>query len=143
LDTEQQRSLLALSFAPHGEGYVYYKDRWAPGIPVTTEEREQYLTDWSPVAARAFRPRIAGRAPATPPRGGSSAGQVQLQMLGAIPKSSAIGPGLSGLFAIFVLSRTTSGWLSAFALGAGVFLLLVGLAIAVFAGSSRAGARRP
>ena len=131
---ENQRDLLALSFAPHADGYAYYKDRWASGIPVSAAEREQYLTNWTPESAKAFRRRIAGRQPVTPPRGGLSAGQLRLQILGSIPKSAAIAPAASGLFAVFFLARTLPEALRAIVIGAGVFLVLVGVVIAIFGG---------
>ena len=36
---EEQRSILEVSFESRGDGYVYYRNRWSPGIPVTATER--------------------------------------------------------------------------------------------------------
>jgi hypothetical protein len=42
-DPQEIRRLREGAFEPLGEGYVYFKHRWAPGLPVTAEEREAYL----------------------------------------------------------------------------------------------------
>ena len=69
MDPDAPRRILEACFEPHGDGYVYYEHDRAPGIPVSVAEREQYLNNWTVFSPVAFRRRIAGRTPVTPPRG--------------------------------------------------------------------------
>jgi hypothetical protein len=63
-----ERRFLDTSFEPNGDGYVFYRHHWARGIPVTAEEREEYLRPTLEGSRSGFYRRIAGRAPVTPRR---------------------------------------------------------------------------
>jgi len=130
-NVEERRRILEAAFEPWGDGFVYYKNRWAQGIPVSASERDQYLEHWSPEAARTFRRRVAGRAPVVPARGATNAGQSRLGLLGSIPKRAAVGPIASGLFSVFVLAHIGQDWLKLVAIIGGAILILIGLGIAM------------
>jgi hypothetical protein len=85
-DPAEQRSILALSFEPLGDGYAYYHYRWSRGVPVTAEEREAYLNIPAMGSRRAWRTRIAGRE-TVPPRSYRS---VQHTLLAAMPIRMAV-----------------------------------------------------
>lgn len=57
----QQREMLELSFEQAENGFVYYHYRWSRGIPVTAEEREEYLNIPVFGSRRAWRKALAGR----------------------------------------------------------------------------------
>lgn len=61
------RQLRELFFEPHGRGFVFYRTGWSPGVPVSAEEREEYLAT-SPYRLTTAAKRFAGRTPVTPPR---------------------------------------------------------------------------
>ncbi|WCM27425.1 hypothetical protein NDN01_00345 [Sphingomonas sp. QA11] len=84
--SEQQRSILALSFEPINQGYLYYHWRWSRGIPVSAEERDAYLAIPALGSRRAWRRSIAGR-PTSPPR---SFRPAQQKLLASMPISMAL-----------------------------------------------------
>lgn len=57
----QQREMLELSFEQTENGFVYYHYRWSRGIPVTAEEREEYLNIPVLGSRRAWRKALSGR----------------------------------------------------------------------------------
>jgi hypothetical protein len=61
LQPHEQREILALSFEPNGDGFVYYHYGWSRGIPVTLEEREAYLAISVYGSRRDWRKALAGR----------------------------------------------------------------------------------
>lgn len=63
----QLREMLELSFERTESGFVYYHYRWSRGIPVTAEEREEYLNIPVFGSRRAWRRALSERE-ATPPR---------------------------------------------------------------------------
>jgi hypothetical protein len=67
MDENERRVLLSTAFEPSGDGYLYYRNRWAGGVAVTAEERESFI---SSDAARAFQlgREFSKRAPVAPPR---------------------------------------------------------------------------
>jgi hypothetical protein len=120
----EARKLLETAFEPHGSGFAYFRDRWSPGVPVSAEEREVYVSRWYLGSTAAFHKKIAGRAPVAPPRGGRAVGRV----MRAIPLKFGIilfGGGLlaavMGSFADSELER----WLT---WGVAVLAFVVGMA---------------
>jgi hypothetical protein len=63
----QQREILALSFEPAEGGFVYYHNRWSRGMPVTSDEREEYLNLRVIGSRGAWRKTLIGRE-TVPPR---------------------------------------------------------------------------
>jgi hypothetical protein len=86
MTADDQRKLLESSFEPHGSGFLFYRNRWSKGIPVSAAERDAYLA--IPVfGSRAnFYAQIKGRAPVGGPRGYH---YVARQMANALPKGMA------------------------------------------------------
>ena len=78
--------MLALSFEPTEDGFLYYHYRWSRGIPVTPEEREAYLNIPAFGSRSAWRKSLAERA-TTPPR---AYGPVLRKQLRTMPLSMAI-----------------------------------------------------
>jgi hypothetical protein len=86
LSKDETRRLLATSFEPHGEGFVYYKHRWSSGLPVTAAEREEYLSNWSFFSSqRTLLNRIGGREPVAPPRDGKAVWPMVDALPGRLP----------------------------------------------------------
>ena len=69
MDSDQQRKLLEAAFEPHGDGYVFYRNNFTPGLPVSKEERDAYLKRWSLSSTAIFYSRIKSRTPVKPARG--------------------------------------------------------------------------
>ncbi|PKP93236.1 MAG: hypothetical protein CVT77_06195 [Alphaproteobacteria bacterium HGW-Alphaproteobacteria-16] len=86
LTPAQQREMLELSFEQAEHGFVYYHYRWSRGIPVTAEERDEYLTIPVFGSRRAWRRSLAGRE-TTPPRAYRPVARKLLKMM---PLSMAI-----------------------------------------------------
>ena len=85
---DEERSLLESSFEPHGDGYVFYRHHWARGIPVSAEERAEYLRPPIDGSRRSFYRKIERRAPVTPRRPWLRS---QAATLRAMPAGVAIG----------------------------------------------------
>lgn len=85
-EADKQRTILALSFEPAENGYLYYHWRWSRGVPVTAEERDEYLSIPALGSRRAWRKSIAGR-PTSPPRSFQPA---QRKLLAAMPISVVV-----------------------------------------------------
>lgn len=128
---DQQRKMLSISFAPHGDGYLYYRNSWSRGVPVSAAEREAYismpLTTSTFGSRRAWRQSIAGREAIGRRR---PYGPAELKLLAAMP---------SGFAVIFLLGAATgiAGAIHATTqlslVGNGVFagtMLLLGVAVA-------------
>jgi len=62
----QQREILELSFEETDSGFIYYHNRWSRGIPVTAEEREEYLRIPALGSRRAWRKVVSGRETTSP-----------------------------------------------------------------------------
>jgi hypothetical protein len=82
-DPSEQRRLLALCFEPDGDGFIFFRNRWASGIPVTAEEREAYLSASPFGFRRDFYGAIKGRVPVRPPR--KNDGWLRWQLLRSFP----------------------------------------------------------
>ena len=82
-DPSEQRRLLDLSFERDGDGYVFFRNRWATGIPVTAQEREAYLSAGPFSRRREFYEAIKGREAVRPPR--KNDGGLRLQLLHSFP----------------------------------------------------------
>lgn len=65
---DQERSVLEACFEPDGEGFIYYRDHLAPGIPVSASERALFLGEGLESTHDEFRDAIAGRRPTRPRR---------------------------------------------------------------------------
>ena len=63
-----ERRMLEVDFEPEGDGYVFYRHRWAPGVSVTAAEREEYLQAPLESSRSAFYRKLAGREPVRPRR---------------------------------------------------------------------------
>jgi hypothetical protein len=122
------RRLMETAFEPHGSGFVYYRNIFTGGVPVTVEERELFVADWSTARSAEFHRLIAGRAPVTPPRGLKAAGAMVRAMPSRIAYAIVIGAGA----AVALGSRAEADWIRSllwalgallFACAAGVFIL--------------------
>jgi hypothetical protein len=91
---QQERSLLEVSFEPQDDGYLYYRNRWARGIPVTASERETYLSAGSFGARAPFHEAIRGRTATARPR---KYGPVYWKLLSRMPLTTAGGALIFGL----------------------------------------------
>jgi hypothetical protein len=67
MNDDNSRKLLSTAFEPCQGGYLYYRNRWAGGVRVSAEEREQYI---SSDASKAFQlgRGFSRRTPEAPPR---------------------------------------------------------------------------
>lgn len=65
---DQERQALDACFEPDGEGFIYYRDHLARGIPVSASERALFLSEGAESTHDAFREAIAGRRPTRPRR---------------------------------------------------------------------------
>ncbi|WP_232280911.1 hypothetical protein [Novosphingobium nitrogenifigens] len=83
---EQQRAILSLSFEQAADGFIYYPNAWSYGIPVSSEEREDYLKAPMIGARRKWRKSIEGR-PTLPRR---PYWPTLLKILAVMPISMAI-----------------------------------------------------
>ena len=93
------RRIMETAFEPQGDGFAYYRNVWAKGVPVTAAERELFVDAWTPEKSRAFHRLIAGRAPVAPARG--------LKPFGRIARALPVG----------VVSAIAAGGLAALGLG--------------------------
>ena len=66
--SERQRKLLEIAFEPYDDGYVFYRNAWTGGVPVSARERELYLSMPVLGSRQAYYDRIKGRETVTPPR---------------------------------------------------------------------------
>ena len=118
-----QMAILETAFEPDGDGYLYYHNRWAPGIPVTVEEREAYIS--IPVAGFAARrewsSRIRQRAP-TAPRRPSREAMVRLRA--AMPLAMTIWSFLFGAMFVLVGIGSDGPWWPVVLIGGGGALIL-------------------
>lgn len=86
LSSEEQRRLLETSFEPHGDGFLFYRNRWANGVPVSAAEKDEYLSIPVFGSRRAFYHKIANRSPVKGPRQYRHAAS---RMAWAFPRGSA------------------------------------------------------
>jgi len=79
---DRQRAVLETAFEQDGDGYLYYRNAWSGGIPVSAAEREFYLN--APVLGgqRDFHRAIKGRTTTTPPR---AYGAASIRIASAMP----------------------------------------------------------
>ena len=123
----ESRKLLETAFEPQGAGFVYYRNRWSPGIPVSAEEREAYVSRWYLGSTAAFHKRIAGRAPVTPARGGRAMGSV----MRAIPARFGVilfGGAVLGVLMGLIADSSAERW---FMWACGAISFVVGMTWAV------------
>lgn len=60
----RHRHILATGFERDGDGWLYYRNGWSGGVPVSSEERELYLAGrWLQ-----WRRRVSGRKAVAPRR---------------------------------------------------------------------------
>lgn len=95
---DDQRALLELSFEPSGEDYVYYRNRWSQGVPVSVAEREAYLKTAVFGSRAAWHKSIANRQ-LVPPR---PYFPVLRKLLATMPLSMAASGLLFGLIGLTV-----------------------------------------
>jgi hypothetical protein len=82
-------------FEQSGDGYVYFPFLWSQGYPVTTAERQDYIENFSPSYAGAFRARVCSRTPVRP-----------LRLSGIWRNLDALSPGSSAAAAAALLIPT-------------------------------------
>jgi len=119
---EQQRKLLELSFEPSSGGYLYYRNRWARGVPVTAEERDSYLSASVLGSRGAFYTAIRGRAATAPPR---KFGPVYWKILSRMPVAM-------GGVALFFGVALASDWFAAGPILGRAVLVILGIVLVVF-----------
>jgi len=96
--------MLDVAFEPDGDGYIYYRRHWAPGVRVTAAEREEYLRAPLVGSRRAFHRKLEGRSPVRRRRGyWTSVGT----MLAAFPAS--FGLAFLGFGAILLVNGAFAG----------------------------------
>ena len=88
LTPEDQRLLLETSFEPHGTGFLFYRHRWAKGVPVSAAERDEYLAIPVLGSRRAFYRKIKDRAPV---KGEREYRRAAARMASALPQGMAVG----------------------------------------------------
>lgn len=118
---EDQRRLLEAAFEPDEDGFLFYRDRWSAGIPVTPAEREEYLNIPALGSRRDFYQKIKGR-PARGRRDYSSA-----RIAKAFPAGWAVG--LLGFGCVFLLygASAEGGWTRWSRFGGGGMMIVLGL----------------
>ena len=84
MDDAERRRLFSVAFEPHGDSYLYYRNRWSGGVPVSASEREVFLSS-NPLAAMRLSMIFARRAAVTPPRYASP-----WMVVDALPRSFAL-----------------------------------------------------
>ena len=105
LDPNAQRTMLELSFEPDGDGYVFFKNVWSSGVPVTAVERETYLSAGLLSGRGEFYRTIADRQATRPPR---PANAVRLKIFRAFPLFVVLTSALVGLGLIRIANAETS-----------------------------------
>jgi hypothetical protein len=130
-DPSEQRRLFALSFEPDGDQFVFFRNRWASGVPVTADEREAYLSAgiFDAGRRREFVRKVRDRAPIRPPR--RTDGGLRRQMLRSFPPFTIVVYLTFGLLA-FSFAADQRVWLWQWLLVPGG-LLSVGMAGAIVA----------
>ena len=120
LSSAARRRMFETAFEQFEGGWVYYRSSWSRGVPVTAEERELFVADWTPEKSAEFHRRIAGRQPVTPARGLRPFAEI----MRALPRG-VVWAIFTGAVAALILSwdatpfwRVTLWWL------AGAFLLI-------------------
>lgn len=67
MDDNDSRKLLSRAFEPCDGGLLYYRNRWAGGVRVSAEEREQFISSNASQAFQLGR-QFSKRTPVAPPR---------------------------------------------------------------------------
>lgn len=106
-DPAEQRRLLALSFEPDGDQFVFFRNRWTSGVAVTAEEREAYLSAGL-FGRHEFLRTFRGRTAARPPR--KTDGGLRWQMLRSFPAFMIVAYLVGGLL-LLSLAADQRAWL--------------------------------
>ena len=120
-----EAAILELAFEPYGEEFLFYRDRWSPGIAVSSRERDEFLNAgfWE---RRKWVSEVKCRSPAEPPRDGK---QVVLRLRAAMPRRFIL---ISAVFAplcvAVALGLDMPIWQSAIWLIVGLFFAYGGVA---------------
>jgi hypothetical protein len=123
----RQREMLALSFEPTEDGFIYYHYRWSRGIPVTPEEREKYLDIPVFGSRRRWRKALAGRE-SSPPRAYSP---VAWKLMKKTPLRMAVFALVFGGFGLFAgTNEPNLVFATAYVVAGAATLFLGGLIIA-------------
>ena len=85
MDDSERYRLYSVAFEPFGDGFVYYRNRWSRGVPVSADERERFLSSNPFSAYRLGREWARQRTPVAPPRRGASG-----KIMDAMPTSSVL-----------------------------------------------------
>ena len=67
MDENERRTLLSTAFEPCDGGYLYYRNRWAGGVRVSAEERQEFISSNTAKAFQLGR-EFSKRSPVAPPR---------------------------------------------------------------------------
>ena len=132
-----ERRALERDFEPDGDGYIFYRHHGSPGIPVTAEEREEYLSMPVIGSRQDFYDRIAGRAPVRPRR---PYGRAYLGTLDSLPRGFVVSFLAAGALLLFSALRAEAPLLKWLWLVAGAMSALFGLqllAVRLWRGRSR------
>lgn len=97
--SEEQRRILAQSFEQGADGYIYYRNAWSRGVPVTEAEREAYLAIPAIGSRKAWLKSISGR-PTVPKR---AYWPTLLRLFAAMPVRSGV------MFSVSAVSLAISG----------------------------------
>jgi hypothetical protein len=120
---EDQRRILETAFEPDGDGFLFYRNRWSGGVPVTAAERDAYLRKSAFASRRAFYRKIAGRA-----RGRRrDYGSASTRMATAFPHGWAVGLIALGSSLLIRGLFTDDDWRRWTALAGGVLTVSLGL----------------
>ena len=121
---DQERSVLEACFEPDGDGFIYYRDHLAPGIPVSASERALFFEEGLESAHDEFRDAIAGRRPTRPRRPFLKAYD---KTLASLPPHWALGFITLGGSLIVAGLVTSSAFLKYLWIGSGTLGVLFGL----------------
>lgn len=118
-------AILELAFEPYGEKFLFYRDRYSPGIAVTAQEREEFLNAgfWE---RRKWVSEIRRRSPTEPRRDGKDVVQ---RLRAAMPRRFIlISLALAPLCVAVALGSDIPVWQSAIWLAVGLFFAYGGIA---------------
>lgn len=120
---EDRRRILETAFERDGDGFLFYRNRWSGGVPVTAAERDAYLRKSAFASRRAFYRKIAGRAAGMR----RDYGPASTRMAIAFPHGWALGLIAVGSSLLIRGLLADDDWRRWTALVAGILTVLLGL----------------
>jgi hypothetical protein len=117
LDRATEIAILSTAFEPHGDGFLFYRNRWSLGVPVSAEERDAYLAMVGLLERWRWIREVVKR-PATVPRRNTE--EASRRLRAAIPRRFIVSACIfSALFLTLALGSDVAIWFRAgFALAA-------------------------